>query len=96
MTWVDEFEQREMMLNRFRKLVSEISRGEMRRNSFQPWEIELLLDFEACELPVRRRTEILRQYQRAVEKQLQTSPGPPMKLSNFLIVRELRNKNAST
>ena len=65
-------------------------RGEVLRNSFAPWEIELLLDFELCELSSRRRTEILRQYQRAVEKQLQSGPGPPMKLSHFLVLREQR------
>jgi|ERR1035438_2108144 hypothetical protein len=92
-TSADEIEDRELMLNRFRRLVGELSRGEMKRNSFRAWEIELLLDFDACELPVRRRTEILRQYQRAVEKQMATEAGPPMKLSSFLVLRELRNRS---
>ena len=34
--WVEEFEEREIMLNRFRKLVGELTKGELRRNSFQP------------------------------------------------------------
>ena len=96
MAWVEEFEEREIMLNRFKKLVGELTKGELRRNSFQPWEIDLLLDFDACELPSRRRTEILRQYQRAVEKQMEAGPGPPMKLSSFLVVRELRSKGGTT
>jgi hypothetical protein len=86
----DEYEQREIQLNRFRRLVGELLRGQTARNSFAPWEIELLMDFDACELPSRRRVEIIRQYQRAVEKQLQNSLGPPMKLSHFLVLREQR------
>jgi len=86
----DEYEQREIQLNRFRRLVGELLRGQISRNSFAPWEIEILIDFDACELPSRRRMEIIRQYQRAVEKQLQTGVGPPMRLSQFLVLREQR------
>ena len=62
--------------------------GEIRRNNFEPWEIDLILDLETCQLPSRRRLEILRQYQRAVERQMESGPGPPIKLSHFLFLRE--------
>ena len=78
------------MLNRFRRLFGELMKGQILRNSFEQWEVEILLDFEACELPSRRRLEVLRQYQRAVEKQLETGLGPPMLLSQFLVLRERR------
>jgi hypothetical protein len=91
----DDYEDRELQLNRFRRLIGELLRGEMNRNSFAHWEIDLLLDFDTCPLPSRRRLEILRQYQKAVEKQMEIGPGPPMKLSHFLILREQR-RNAST
>ena len=89
MTSADDLEHRERQLNRFRRLIGELMRGEMTRNSFEPWEVDLLLDFVVCELPLRR-LEILRQYQRAVERQLESGPGPPMKLSHFLVLREQR------
>jgi hypothetical protein len=89
-TSADDIEQHELMLNRFRRLIGELLRGEMKRNSFAPWEIELLLDFESCELPARRRRETLLQYQRAVERQMECGPGPPTKLSHFLVLREQR------
>jgi hypothetical protein len=89
-TATDDIEQRELMLNRFRRLFSELMKGQIARNHFAPWEIEILLDFNACELPTRRRLEILRQYQRAVERQLDAGPGPPMLLSHFLVLRERR------
>ncbi len=84
----------ELMLNRFRKLMKEILNGAIVRSTFQPWEVEILLDMEACELP-KRPHEILRQYQRAVEKQLEIGPGPPMKLSRFLQERTTRRPRIS-
>ncbi len=87
MTEADELVDKELMLNRFNRLMGELMRGAIIRNSFQPWEVDLLLDIENCPLERRRRLEILRQYQRAVERQLDTGPGPPMKLSEFLVRR---------
>ena len=90
MTPADDYEQRERQLHRFKRLFGELLRGEIRRNNFEPWEVALLLDLETCQLPSRRRVEILRQYERAVIRQLESSPGPPMKLSHFLFLREQR------
>jgi hypothetical protein len=87
MTEADDLVEKELMLNRFTRLMGELMRGAIVRNSFQPWEVDFLLDIESCHLDRRRRTEILRQYQRAVERQLNTGPGPPMKLSAFLATR---------
>ena len=75
------------MLNRFRRLMTELQRGVINRNNFQPWEIDLLLDIENCQLERRRRADIIRQYIRAVERQLENGPGPPMNLSEFLALR---------
>ncbi|PWU03006.1 MAG: hypothetical protein C5B51_19880 [Terriglobia bacterium] len=85
----------ELMLNRFKRLLAELQRGEISRNDFHPWEIEILLDIEACELDRRHRTEILRQYQRAVERQLEAGPGPPMKLSEYLVLRSRKGQNST-
>jgi hypothetical protein len=82
----------ELMLNRFKRLMREIMRGVVARNSFQPWELEILMDMENCHLDRRRRLDILRQYQRAVERQMIAGPGPPMTLSQFLLKRELRSR----
>ena len=90
MTIHDDIEERELMLNRFRRLIGELMRGRLSGNTFAPWEIDLLLDFEACEIEPRRRTEVFLQYQRAVEKQLEAGPGPPMRLSHFLVLRQRR------
>jgi hypothetical protein len=89
---VDEVVDLELMLNRFKRLIGEVLRGALARNSFQRWEVEILMDLEGCKLERRRRMDILRQYQRAVERQMQYGPGPPMKLSEFLVIREKRRE----
>jgi hypothetical protein len=94
-TSADDIEQRERQLIRFRRLFTELLRGRLNRNSFAPWEIDLLMDFETCRLPSRRRTEILYQYQRAVVRQMESGAGPPMKLSRFLVLREQRRSAAT-
>ena len=90
----DDLVELELMLNRFNRLIGEVMRGALARNSFQPWEAEILMDLENCPLEKRRRMEILRQYQRAVEKQMATGPGPPMKLSQFLAIRARRREQS--
>ena len=82
--------QLELMLNRFNRLISELLRGAIVRTTFQPWEVDLLLDMQNCEVEPRKRQEILRQYQKAVQKQMESGPGPPMKLSDYLQLRMTR------
>jgi hypothetical protein len=87
----DDISELEIMLNRFNRLITDVIRGGSGRNSFLPWELEILIDMEACPLAPRRRLDILRQYQRAVARQMDTGPGPPMKLSQFLEIRAARS-----
>jgi len=91
---VDDLIRFEEMLNRFRRLIGELTRGTIGRNSFEPWEVEILMDVEQCQLDPRRRLDTLRQYQKAVEKQMETGPGPPMKLSEFLQARRTRRPSS--
>ncbi|MGA2742731.1 MAG: hypothetical protein ABSG65_35490 [Bryobacteraceae bacterium] len=74
----------ELMANRFNRLVKELLDGQIRRTSFQPWEVHMLLDLEACRLTPSRRDEALRRYQRAVQKQLDRRQVPPVRFADFL------------
>ena len=80
----DDVIEKELMRSRFLRLTSELICGEVARTTFHPWEIDLLLDASACTLDAKRRTDTLRQYQKAVERQLDDGEGPPMKLSEYL------------
>ena len=91
----DDLVQLELMLNRFNRLIAELLRGSIVRTTFQPWEVDILLDMETCKLEARKRVETLRQYQKAVQKQMETGPGPPMKLSEYLQLRMTRRPSVA-
>jgi hypothetical protein len=94
-TTADDLVQLEIMLNRFNRLMGELARGVITRNTFLPWEVDLLLDIQSCELESCRRSETMRQYQKAVQRQMEAGPGPPMRLSQFLVIRARRGSALS-
>ncbi len=80
------------LLVQFNRLIRELLRGQINRNTFRPWEVELLLDAENCALRESSRDSTLRRYQKAVLRQLERGAEKPMKLSEFLG----RKPNSST
>ena len=70
------------VLAQFNRLIQELLSGSIQRGAFQPWEIEILLDIESCELS--RPGIALHQYQEAVRRQMETGASLPMKLSEYL------------
>jgi len=81
---VVETQDSEVVLTRFNKLLQELVRGTMNRNTFQPWEIEILLDIEACNLRDGVRRETLRRYQKAVARAMEKGAKVPFRLSEYL------------
>jgi len=75
----------EARLNRFNRLMQELIRGSISRNTFQPWEIEILLDIDSCQIrePVKRET--LRRYQKAVQRAMEKGAPTPLRLSEYLV-----------
>jgi hypothetical protein len=74
----------EVVLARFNRLMNELLRGAMKRNTFLVWEIELLLDIEGCNFGPAARRDVLRRYQKAVGRQFEGGETSLMKLSEFL------------
>ena len=72
------------VLAQFNRLIQELLRGNMHRNTFRPWEIELLLDIESCNLRDSSRREMLRRYQRAVQRHMEKGAPQPLKMSEYL------------
>jgi hypothetical protein len=72
------------VLAQFNHLIQELLRGDMHRNTFRPWEIQLLLDIEGCDLGESAKREVLKRYQRAVQRQMEKGAQLPMKLSEYL------------
>ena len=79
-----ETQDAEVVLTRFNRLIQELIRGNMNRNTFQPWEIEILLDIEACNLRDAVKKETLRRYQKAVQRSMEKGAPAPFRLSEYL------------
>ena len=80
----DSLPDSDAVLAQFNRLIQELLRGSMNRNTFRPWEVELLLDIEACNLRDSSRRETLRRYQRAVQRHMEKGARLPLKLSEYL------------
>jgi hypothetical protein len=80
----DSLPDHDAVLAQFNRLVQELLRGNMHRNTFRPWEIELLLDIEACNLRESAKRETLRRYQKAVQRHMEKGARLPLKLSEYL------------
>jgi hypothetical protein len=74
----------DFVLERFQRLMRDVRLGDWRRNSFAPWEIELLLDIAGCDPEIQRRRALLDRYQKAVERRLANHCELPMKLSEYI------------
>jgi hypothetical protein len=80
----DSLPDSEAILAQFNRLIQELLRGDMHRNTFRPWEVDLLLDIESCNLRDTSRREMLRRYQRAVQRHMEKGARLPLKMSEYL------------
>lgn len=74
----------EARMHQFNRLMQEILRGRIQRNTFQPWEVEILLDIESCSLRDSNRRETLRRYQKAANRFVERGGRTLLKLSEYL------------
>lgn len=74
----------ETLLAQFNRLMGELLRGSMSRNTFRPWEIAILLDIDECDLRDANRREVLRRYQKAVQRHVERGGESLLKLSEYL------------
>lgn len=86
----------ETILAQFNRLMNELLRGKLVRNTFRPWEIELLLDIQMCDLRDGQKRETLRRYQRAVQRQMEKGSRDPMKLSQYLAANKAKRLASDT
>ncbi len=74
----------ETVLARFNRLMQDVLQGAIRRNTFRPWEVELLLDIQDCPLSAVALRRMLQRYQKAVQRQMEKGASRPLKLSVYL------------
>jgi hypothetical protein len=89
----DSLPDSDAVLAQFNRLIQELLRGSINRNTFRPWEVELLLDIESCKLREAAKREALKRYQRAVQRQMEKGARLPLKLSEYL--EGLKTKRAA-
>jgi len=82
------------LIVRFQRLMREIESGALLRNSFHPWEVELIVDLEQCQIRANRR-RLLRRYQKAAVRGLEMGAQRPLKLSEYLARTRSRRTRAS-
>lgn len=92
----DSLPDSEAVLAQFNRLIQELLRGNMTRNTFRPWEIELLLDIESCSLREASKRDTLRRYQKAVQRHMEKGAPLPLKMSEYLdAVKSKRTQTAA-
>lgn len=74
----------ERTLAHFNLLIEEVLQGWSSRSRYQPWEIDLLLDIESCNLDRARAVKILPRYREAVRREMENGARLPLKLSQYL------------
>jgi hypothetical protein len=77
-------EDPEILRGQFNRLLTELLRGRVTRSSFQPWEVELLVDIDSCNLRDSKGRNTLRRYQKAVQRDMDRGAARPLKLSDYL------------
>jgi len=90
----DSLPDSDAVLAQFNRLIQELLRGNMSRNTFRPWEVELLLDIESCNLRESSKRETLRRYQKAVQRHMEKGARRPLKLSEYL--ESVKSKKTQT
>src|ERR1039458_9026550 len=80
----------ERRLGYFDQVVADLISGNFRRNTFQPWEIEILLDIQACGIPDSNKRETLRRYQKAAHRWVDRGGRTMLLLSEYLAKRHRR------
>ena len=83
-----------MLFRSFNRLIQELLRENINRNTFRPWEVAILLDIEACNLNESAKRETLRRYQKAVQRHMEKGARLPLKLSEYL--ENVKTKKTAT
>src|SRR5216683_7798865 len=69
---------------RFNRLVQDLVTGHLQRNSFLRWEVDLLLEIESSPFRRSELKKVLRRYQRAVNRFLESGGQQPFSLSEYI------------
>jgi hypothetical protein len=80
----ENFTNSEAVCVRFNRLMQSLLQGKLDRNSFDRWEVELLVDIESCVMRPSEKRRTLMRYQKAVTRQLESGALQPFRLAEYL------------
>lgn len=80
----------------FCQLVQQLIAGNVKRNTFTQWEMDLLLDLQMTRIRKSSRPEILRRYLKSVQLQTAAGDSAPRRFSQFFEdeIRGRKTENA--
>ena len=70
--------------------------GDIRRNSFRPWEIDILIGIESCDFGDVSKQNMLRRYQNAVRRQMEKGARLPLRLSEYMELLRIKRTQPKT
>jgi hypothetical protein len=70
-------------LNAYLQLIHDIMGGTVRRHTFSPAELDLLLDVQASRVRKNMKNDVLRRYLRIVQHQFAIDGSGPLRFANF-------------
>ena len=71
-------------------LVADLIAGQFHRTTFQPWEVDVLLDIQACKLGDSNKKELLKRYQKAAHRWFDRGGRTLLLLSDYRAKRHCR------
>jgi hypothetical protein len=74
----------ERALTSFSQLVQELIGGAIRRHTFSPSEVDLLLDLQTCRVRKSARADLLRRYLKAMQQQFTSDTSSLLRLADFV------------
>jgi hypothetical protein len=82
-------------LNAYVQLIQDIMGGTLRRNTFTPVELSLLLDLQGSRMRKTAKNEVLRRYLRAVQQQFAADGSAPIRFARFWEIDKQESAHAS-
>lgn len=70
-------------MNSYLLLIHDLIGGTIRRNTFTPLELDLLLDVQASQMRKSAKQEMLRRYLRTVQQQFASDGSAPLRFAQF-------------
>jgi len=81
----------EIRLVHLDNLLADMAAGQFHRTTYQPWEIEVLLDIQACNVSEPDRKALLQRYQKAAHRWFDRGGRTLLLLSDYMAKRHLHS-----